>query len=500
MSKPDLPGKTEDEARAERSPNRDASPALDWARRFAQDRARESDALWAFLLALGVRVAIALWAGSRFPPVEDGRFYQTLATRLAEGRGYTWQWPDGVVTFVAHYPVGYPALLSVAYRLFGNAPLVAMLFNAAIGAVAVIAVHQLAAEAAGRWGALFAALAVALHPALTLYTSAVMTEGVTAALLACAAWLVVVARRRRGPARLGILLALGALFGVATLVRGQSLLLAPLFGVFAAPRPGSGRGARAVLGSVAVTTLACVLVVAPWTARNCSKMDRCVVVSANLGWNLLIGATEGATGTFVPIQGESVPAECRTVFGEADKDACFTQAAVREVIERPGRWLALIPAKLSHTFEYCGAAGWYLHAANPTAFPDPAKLRLGVVETAWQRVLMALGLYAMARVPGRRSRARRVLAIGGCLALLGPFGFVAYLALGAGALALGAELREHVPLGLAAAAVGATALTHAVFFGAGRYSLPVFALTAALAGTAWRQSAEKSGSQAPPAF
>ena len=42
---------------------------------------------------------------------------------------------DGAVTYAAHYPIGYPAILSVFYALFGSAPLVAMLVNAAFGSV-----------------------------------------------------------------------------------------------------------------------------------------------------------------------------------------------------------------------------------------------------------------------------------------------------------------------------------------------------------------------------
>jgi len=459
---------------------------------------RPSDALLPVAIGLCARVAVALWAGPRFAPVEDGRFYHELAQRLAEGKGYTWQWPDGVVTFVAHYPVGYPALVSLAYRVFGSAPVTAMLLNALLGALGVAAVHRVSTESAGRFGALLAALAVALHPALVLYTPALMTEGVTGALLAIAAGIVALARSRSGRARFGFIVLLGCVLGVGTLIRGQTLVLAPLFGALALGSDATARSARARLVAAVLTSAVALSIVAPWTARNCQKMDQCVVVSANLGWNLLIGATPGATGTFVPISGDSVPPECRTVFGEAAKDACFARAALRQIAERPRAWLALVPAKLARTFEYCGAAGWYLNASNPRAFGDRDKLRLGVAETAWQRVLMALALYAMARADGPRRRARRVVAVLGCLSLLGPIGWLAHPALVGGALCLGSALVRHGPLALAAAAVGTTALTHAAFFGAGRYSLAVFALTAALAGTAW--SRRRAAGPAKPAF
>ena len=64
-----------------------------------------------------------------------------MAARIAVGAGYTWAWPDGVVTYAAPYPVGYPALLGFVYALFGASPLSAMLLNAALGALLVVGVH-----------------------------------------------------------------------------------------------------------------------------------------------------------------------------------------------------------------------------------------------------------------------------------------------------------------------------------------------------------------------
>ena len=57
-------------------------------------------------VALAARLAVVAWAWSRFPPVEDGHYYDVLAQRLAQGLGYTWLWPDGAVTYAAHYPGG----------------------------------------------------------------------------------------------------------------------------------------------------------------------------------------------------------------------------------------------------------------------------------------------------------------------------------------------------------------------------------------------------------
>ncbi len=443
------------------------------------DRAPLRDAWIIGAMGAALRAGVVVWGAGRFPPVEDARFYHQLATRIAEGHGYTWRWPDGVVTFVAHYPVGYPGLLAGLYAALGPSPVLGMLLNAALGALSVVAVHRVAATSTGRAGAGLAALAVALHPALVAYTPALMTEGVTGALFALAAWLAVVARRASRP--VGIWLALGALLGLTTLVRGQSLLAVPLFALVAA---GSGARFRRLGLASAVVALAAACVVLPWTLRNCRRMDRCVAVSANLGWNLLIGVTEHANGTFVPIAGDSVPERCRTVFGEADKDACFATEALKLVRARPARFLTLIPKKLAHTFEYCGAAGWYLRASAPHGFSESAKLALGVIETVFQRLLVLLALLGAARAPGALPRARWGLAGVAAAFVLSPFSWVSYVALAVLVALSGRAAGTRPALVLGAAVLATSVLTHAVFFGAGRYSLVVFPLVAAMAGTA----------------
>ncbi|HEX4477441.1 MAG TPA: glycosyltransferase family 39 protein [Polyangiaceae bacterium] len=440
------------------------------------DEPRPSDGFAIAGVALAMRLAVVAWAATRFPPAEDGKYYQIVATRIAEGKGYTWLWPDGVVTYAAHYPVGYPAVLGALYAVFGAHPPLAMVANAVMGALAALAVHRVAAAGANRRGANVAALAIALHPGLVFYTPAVMTEGFAAALLALAAWATVAARRRgRGFVWVGVA------FGAATLVRPQSLLLAPFFGWLAAPRGNP----RAALARAAVVTAIAVAACLPWTFRNCARMHACVLVSANAGWNLFIGAAPGATGSWVALDQLGVPAECRNVFGEAEKDACFGRAAVRDIEREPGRFLSLVPKKLAVTFDYAGAAGWYLHSSNPGAFSESAKVTLGTAETIWERLVVLAALVAIARYDGPLGRVRKGGAAVAAAFLFMKSAWVAHLGLGLSTALLGRRLRDadRLPASLGAVTVLGTAATHAVFFGSGRYSLVCFPALAALAGT-----------------
>jgi len=439
------------------------------------------------LVALAARLAVVAWAASRIVPIDDAAFYVRIAERIAAGLGYTWLWPDGSVTPSAFYPVGYPALVGAVFAVAGPRPGAVMVLNAALGALGAFAAHRLALRATpSRRLALAAGLLVALHPALVAYTPVLMTDGVVAALVTCAAAVAAWARDREGlrPGAAGA--AVGLVLGVATLVRPQSIVLAPLFGLLAAsarvPSPPRRLAALAVSA-----TLAALLVCAPWTARNCLRMKRCALVSYNGGWNLLVSVTSGSSF--------QVPDACRDVFDEAEKDACFGREARRMIREHPGAWLALAPGKLAGTFDYAGAAPWYLHASNPDAFPRAAKLALGATETLFERLALlgALAWAARRRAPEEtRGRwvARRGVALVGALFAVTLHAWIGYLAFAVAALLQGRSLGKGPVLGGAAVGVVlATMATHAVFFGLGRYSMVVFPLLTALAPMALEKGA-----------
>ncbi len=448
---------------------------------------RHFDALAVAAVALAARLLVVAWAAGRFPPTGDGTYYDTLARRLAAGAGYTWAWPDGAVTYAAHYPVGYPALLAAVYTVFGPAPASAMVFHAAMGAAAAFSMHRLVdGPGVERWRPASAGLAFALHPALLPYTAALMTEGVTAALLVMAAALASSGRsalagsktaRGTGAARAAAWLAAGVAMGVATLVRPQCLALAPVLGALA---PAAGAGLRVRAASVATVVAVALACVAPWTARNCVRMHRCALVSVNEGWNLLIGTATDDGGWHEV----AVPHECTTVWDEAAKDRCFERAALGDIARAPGVWLARAPAKIAMTLDYIGAAPWYLHASNPHAFGHDAKIALVAVETFACRVLLLAALAACGRRVGApRARARKGLALFGAVAAVGAHAWLGYVAL-VGVVALcGARALARAPLVVpfAVAVIVATVAVHAVFFGSGRYGLMVVPFVVALA-------------------
>jgi 4-amino-4-deoxy-L-arabinose transferase-like glycosyltransferase len=441
----------------------------------ARVRERRADAALVMAVAAVVRLAVVAWASARFPAVEDGHYYDVLARRLAGGSGYTWLWPDGAVTYAAHYPVGYPAMLAVAYAVLGPSLAAAMTLNALVGAVAAYGAHRIVdAPGVARWRPVAGGLAVALHPALVPYAAALMTEGVAAALVVAA---FAAAGGARGPGRAWPwVLGAGLMAGLATLVRPQSLLIAPVLGALAAGPEVRWRSRGRRAAAVTAIALGCVM---PWTARNCVHMHRCALVSVNGGWNLLIGAAT-TSGGWEPL---ATPSACATEWDEARKDSCFERVARVAILQAPASWIARAPAKLGATLDYFGAAPWYLHVSDPDAFGDRAKVVLGTIETATSRLLLLGALFVAGRMDGRRANARKVVAALGAVAAVSVYGWIGYAALAACLVLAGWRTAARAPMVVpaTAAVILATMGVHATFFGAGRYGLAVVPFVAALA-------------------
>ncbi len=359
--------------------------------------------LAAFMVALLPRLFVAIaWAKE---PVWDGHYYHFGAERIARGLGYSEDvlsrglllWKPWV-----HYPVGYSAVLSFFYRIFGAELVVAPVVNAVTGALLVAVVHRLARYYLSRDRARVAAGLCALHPGLIVYSAVVMTEPL-AALLLLGAGLAALHFRGRWQA----VVYAGALLGLATLVRPASLLAAPLL-IFSQPKPLWQAAARAVAASAVA-----LLVVAPWTIRNCQRLDGCTLVSTNGGWNLAIGAiTE--SGRFQTLRAAD---GCPIVTGQVQQDRCWGEVGRAKIAAAPLRWLSLAPLKLGQTFDHESFAIEYLHEADPDSWPEARRVAARELLTAFHRLLLAirglgrgrlaaLGCAGLARVL-RAARARR---------------------------------------------------------------------------------------------
>ena len=426
-----------------------------------------------FFAALLPRLYVAIaWARE---PVWDGHYYHIGARSIAAGLGYVGT--SGGAW--CHYPVGYSALLGFAYAIAGAGLYVGTVFNALTGAFLAALVYRLARYATSEWRARAAGLVCAFYPGLVIYAAALMTEPVAALALVAAALAAVARPGRSRVGRSGVVLA-GVLLGLGTLVRPQSILCAPALAFC-----GRERGWR----RFAVATGIALVVVAPWTIRNCIVMDGCAFVSTNGGWNLAIGSFPRATGRFAMLRGSD---GCRVVTGQVQQDRCWFEHGVSWIADDPRRWLGLVPDKLGFTFDHESFPVGYVAEADRDRW-SPERRTLGRGVLSWShRALLALAVIGLLPKPSRK----RPLSL---LPLLFVFVMVWIGAMTESAVFWPVALAIPVIVALrfrhfmqeggvvifAAVSVLTLALTHAVFFGEDRYHLVVTPFLCVLAARAF---------------
>lgn len=443
-------------------------------------------AAWAvFMVALLPRLYVAIaWAKE---PVWDAHYYDFGARRIAAGLGYS---DDLIVAGEAkwhpwcHYPVGYSGFLALVYLVFGAGPKVAVVANAVVGALLASTTFLLGDRLLGFSRGLFAAVLVASSPELVVYSALLMTEPLSslapvAAALAVVTW-------KRHPTRAAIVA--GVAFGLGVLVRPQAVLCVPLLGLLVLDTTRLRATAVPALKTASVALATAVLVVSPWTIRNCTVMDGCAFVSTNAGWNLAIGASPRATGRFDTLRATD---GCPVVTGQVQQDRCWAAVGAANIKREPMRWLALMPKKLSQTFDHASFPMGYLGQSDPSRFDEETKARgrkrLTQAHTLLL-VLVALSAVVWSKASPKWSVATLVLT-GTLLAWVmtrdepRPIFWLAVLA---PALVFATGKADRPPLSrYLAGCVLAMCATHAVFFGEDRYHVfltPIFALLAACAG------------------
>ncbi len=278
----------------------------------------------------------------------------------------------------------------------------------------------------------------------------------------------------------------------ANRVRPASLLAAPLL-IFTQPRPVWQAAARA-----AATTVVALLVVLPWTLRNCQRLDGCALVSTNGGWNLAIGAiTE--TGRFQTLRAAD---GCPIVTGQVQQDRCWGEVGRAKIAAAPLRWLSKAPLKLAQTFDHESFAIEYLHEADPESWPEGRRVAARELLTAFHRLLLVIAALAVVAWPRWTAETRGAffaqLGLGACvlgvaahagLSDAHPFYLLAVLTPLAAPLPIPGRPAQGPAGGYVLSLLAMTALTHVVFFGEDRYHLVVTPLLCMLAAGALRAQA-----------
>lgn len=299
-----------------------------------------------FLLAIGVR--LFHWQDNRpvFPKLFTGmvEHYKSNARLLLNGNvagfisGPAPPNDAGILT----YPPGYPIILAVVFRIFGESDAAMRLFQIICDAGAAMFIFLIAAELLPTRAAAIAGALVALSPQLAYYSVILIPDSLATLPILLAVYFIVRAKKSNS---FRAVAAAGALIGVSCWLRSNALMMAPFLAVVLLVIMDRARRLRYALTLVAAT----ILVIAPITIRNLVVFRHFIPLSLGVGQMLNFGITDfdkerrfGLPGTDIEtVAGEAQqynrPEYARSLFGEdgIERDNLRTARALAVVRAHP---------------------------------------------------------------------------------------------------------------------------------------------------------------------
>lgn len=350
-------------------------------------------------VAFAVRLVFAIvYEQSHGGPGGDAFYYHWQANAIAKGLGfiepYAWKCWDFQSPSAAHPPL-YSLYLSLFSVFGGTSALVHRIATVVAGTGTVLLVGLAGREWRDARTGLVAAALAAVVPFLWINDALLMSETVFGTAVA----LVVLTslRYRRSPSTRRAVW-VGVSVALATLARAEALLLVPMLLlplVVVAHRGATAARAVPRARQAGAALLACLAVLAPWTAYNLSRFERPVLVSTGLGtvlavancdttyygphlglWsygcgrdvNLPDGATNGSgNGRVVSkIDGVScppAPAGLADRVDESQSEVLQRRMGLEYVGNHQSVLVRVLPARVGRTFEVFRPAGNIAYAS-----------------------------------------------------------------------------------------------------------------------------------------
>lgn len=268
----------------------------------------------------------------------DARQFEEIGRSLLEHGTY------GLQTL---RPPGYPTLIAGVYALFGPSLLALRLVEAALGTLSVAVAGRVGAGLFGPRAGLIAAGLMALHPVLAFLPSTQYSENTLVLVLTLAFGATFAAWKRDGIGRWALA---GALFGLAVLVRPNSVMLLPGLGIgllFALRRAGRGWIAPALAAGAAL-----VITVSPWMVRCHRVHGYWYFVATGGGRQFWLGNNPRATGLttsatwFTDAETDSLA----RLPDEIARERWLYRRGMEFIRDEPGRAARLYLVKLGNLF------------------------------------------------------------------------------------------------------------------------------------------------------
>lgn len=337
-----------------------------------------------FLVALFLRLIPVLGLAQLGIGLDDMFQYDMLARSLASGNGYRWYAEPDLHLFQVYFeqlnfhlpadydprgiltsfrPPLYPAFLSVIYWMMDSGDgrfLAARIAQAVLGALLAPLAGWLSQGLfpSNQQAARLAAWVMACYPLLLLYPLALATENLFFPLLLFSVCMLFFAAQTR---QLRHFIIAGVLLGLTGLTRSISLAclgVAFVWAFFLLREP------KAAL----LMTLACLLVILPWVARNSLLHGRLTGIETNLGYNLYLGYHPESTGAFQ----YGISLDLLPYLDDDLRDRLGRGQAWEFIHQAPERFVPLVTSRLGYFFGLEKRALIYFYSNNLLgAIPQP---------------------------------------------------------------------------------------------------------------------------------
>jgi 4-amino-4-deoxy-L-arabinose transferase-like glycosyltransferase len=303
--------------------------------------------LFVFLVALVLRLGYVLFfpwdfAGRKFDPqqlYQDERVYDETATNLLAGKGFVSS------SDVSVLPPTYPLFLAAVYAVFGHSFTAVRFVQVILSALTCVVVYYLGKAVFNKGAGRVAALMAVCYPFFFAWTRALLTETLTAFLVALGVlWLRKTASQPSAVNRF----VTGCIWGSAALLRGNLLICLPLLLLW--PLLEFSLNCRALGLGLGVVTVAA-LVVLPWTLRNYIAHRRLVLVSSHGGLNIYL-ANNPYSAPYEPYGSDTnylEPEDAEMVDGPVsiETDNALMSRAVGYIVDHPRIFLWSAYGRLS---------------------------------------------------------------------------------------------------------------------------------------------------------
>ncbi|RYZ65433.1 MAG: hypothetical protein EOP09_14285, partial [Proteobacteria bacterium] len=243
-------------------------------------------AVFVFFAALVIRLGFVFqWFETvyGYAPLLDARSYDDWAKTIVDGH---------FLRDKAFYqsPL-YPYWLAGIYKFFGHDLQIVAIIQAGLGALTCAILSVVTTRSFGIWAGALAGLLATLYRPLIFYTAPAMKETLALFLLTLLMLFVTKAlnkKRKRDFVYAGLSL------GLATLSRGNALLLWPVIGLFVFFACGRNRKS---LARFAAFSLAVSLTILPATLHNYVVSHDFVLLNYTGGFNFFLGSSSTTTGS-----------------------------------------------------------------------------------------------------------------------------------------------------------------------------------------------------------